>query len=790
MTVRQLRAKSWDDGKAGPPPTGIFLSQHLADVYSSAKRVLESTADDQLLAFGLQPEQHRARFQRCVLLAAALHDLGKANSHFQGMIYGRRDVRVQPQGLRHEWVTLLMLQELRDWLLPALEHSRRDFSFVEWAVVGHHPSREHASPPRSCPPGAGAEIEFLMGEADFKTALDFLRSVFQLEESPATVNYARNLVGSRNVFEELAQWSRANQKMWDQLRSESRIWGINLSRGGSMDNGSNSVGLAPPVTAPDWRLVAAVKNCLIAADIAGSALPKGYAGNPDWSDWITQSFATRPEPGDLRSIVDHRLGNNIIRPFQQEVALSSDAVTLVKAGCGSGKTLAAYMWAVTNHPSRRLYFCYPTTGTATEGFRDYLYDEVEGNSRVGARLFHSRRDVDLDIILNAGQDLITPTDEVTKHVEAIESWSTPIVTCTADTVLGLMQNNRRGLLAWPALAQAAVVFDEIHAFDNRLFGTLLRFLRDLPGVPVLLMTASLPSVRENALRAVVEGRGQRLLPVPGPPELENLPRYHREVPGSHDPIPEIRRILERQGKVLWVCNTVNRVMEAATFAAEHCPILYHSRFKYEDRVARHKAVVDAFNPQINAGSAFAICSQVAEMSLDLSADLLVTDLAPVPALIQRLGRLNRRVRPGGPTKPFIVVDPEHHLPYTPVQLEAARQWLARLPTTDISQHALAEVWEQTDDPTPVSTPSAWLDGGPVTTVSELRESSVGITVLLDTDRIAVRNDSSLLRRLILPMPAPSTLSWQAWPRERGIPVAPGDSILYDRMRGAEWQKKT
>ena len=98
-------------------------------------------------------------------------------------------------------------------------------------------------------------------------------------------------------------------------------------------------------------------------------------------------------------------------------------------------------------------------------------------------------------------------------------------------------------------------------------------------------------------------------------------------------------MLAARGKVLWVCNTVARVMDAATRAADLAPMLYHSRFKYEDRVARHQALINAFRAK---GPALAICSQVAEMSLDLSADLLVTDLAPVPAMIQRLGRLNRR----------------------------------------------------------------------------------------------------------------------------------------------------
>ena len=139
--------------------------------------------------------------------------------------------------------------------------------------------------------------------------------------------------------------------------------------------------------------------------------------------------------------------------------------------------------------------------------------------------------------MTAGADAPRIESEAAIRIDSLESWSTPIVACTVDTVLGIVQNNRCGLLGWPAFAQSAFVFDEIHAFDDRLFGALLRFLRDLPGLPVLLMTASLPKAREDALRRVLqelrlEAFRQPLVTIPGPSELENLERYHRAEGGS------------------------------------------------------------------------------------------------------------------------------------------------------------------------------------------------------------------------------------------------------------------
>jgi CRISPR-associated endonuclease/helicase Cas3 len=800
MNAMRLWAKSWDEARNGPPPDNVFLPNHLLDAYSAAVRVMDATGDDQLAAVGLTTDAWRDRARQIVLLAAAVHDLGKANDHFQEMIAKNRDVRVKPQGLRHEWVSLLILQQLRDWLLPAVGGLDDDFALVEWAVAGHHPAHNHASPPRLCPSGAGTEIRLLTDCNDFHAALGNLHSLFELGQGPPNIAADRlGLVGPENVFTLIAAWFRKAQRTWERLRRT------------------------------EHRLLAAVaKNCLIAADVAGSALPKLMPDDDDLWDWITKSFSAKPEDGDLKAIVDFRLKGEIPRDFQIAVAASSEPVTVVKAGCGTGKTLAAYMWGDANYPTRRLYFCYPTTGTATEGFKDYLFPaeaEVEQNTtdgervrNLGAKLFHSRRDVDLEIILSTGMDTERSDVDAAQRIESLEAWSTPVVACTVDTVLGLIQNNKRGLFAWPALAQSAFVFDEIHAYDDRLFGALLRFLRDLPGLPTLLMTASLPASREQALRNVLESRQQEWNPIAGPESLETMPRYHKATAEGNDPLPLIRRELAEGGKVLWVCNTVNRVMSAADEAAEHSPLLYHSRFKYEDRVERHKAVVQAFTPK-HKEPALAICSQVAEMSLDLKGcTLLVTELATVPALIQRLGRLNRQAEPGHPTRPFVVIEPENHLPYTPADLQCAHDWLSRLPANGISQRALAEMWEDAGDQPPDLVVSAWLDGGPVSTVSDLREVSPGVTVILQSDLLAVlryrkrirreeenartlgkspdlaiynlKEGETVTARVTLPMPPPSRmLDRRKWPPpDRGITVVPDNFIEYKALRGARWQR--
>ncbi|MFE2347967.1 hypothetical protein [Kitasatospora cineracea] len=101
-------------------------------------------------------------------------------------------------------------------------------------------------------------------------------------------------------------------------------------------------------------------------------------------------------------------------------------------------------------------------------------------------------------------------------------------------------------------------------------------------------------------------------------------------------------------------NTVGRVLEAAAalrerFGAEAVTVA-HSRFIDTDRAENDLRLLELFgrDAKDRPGRHIVVASQVAEQSLDVDFDLLVSDAAPVDLLLQRMGRLHRHVRPDRP----------------------------------------------------------------------------------------------------------------------------------------------
>lgn len=760
--MRPLRLLAKSSLNPDQPRELETLSGHTQEAVRVAQVLVTDLGRSALKSSGLDSDQWKSALETATVRAAFLHDLGKANSHFQRML---RERSAQGQALRHELLSLwlpLHFDSLSTWMFGgAGELSRQATLF---AVVGHHLQFTR-----------GADLDPRDGSGELSLRLwtdhpDFTKCLFVGSESlglsakvPSLPTVELNHLDDPLI--EAKEWLRGADRWWKQQNHEVK------------------------------RFVAIVKAMVIAADVASSALPKSGIDSADWTRGVLSRNCTT---NDLMLVATDGLKGRTVRAFQKKVSDSNSDVTLVTAGCGSGKTVAAYLWAARKAAGRKLFFCYPTTGTATQGYRDYLLDEeLEDGGRLGT-LIHSRSEVDLEDMLDNREE----TAGVEHQLEgahkwaALSGWDAPVVVCTADTVLGLMQNHRSSLFRFPAIANGAFIFDEVHTYDRVMFQALLRFLKEFSGAPVLLMTASLPSER---LHALMRSLDSRLSIVPGPRDLENAKRYSLEGEVRKDPPwAEVDTTLRRGGKVLWVVNTVDQAMTRGVEARQrwpHTPLeIYHSRFRYMDRAAHHWRVMEAFGAP-DGLSTLAITTQVCEISLDISADLLVSELAPVPALIQRLGRLNRRVNEGQqpPPKPAVILEPSSPEPYSDAELKAAREWLRKLGGRAVSQRDLAQTFGAVaQEATAPERASAWIDGGPFATPQSLRELGYTIPVVRAEDRGEYRDNGGKVKlagvtRCTIPMPLDKHIGRLKLTRVATALEVPAEVIDYSVEWGAKWR---
>ena len=90
-------------------------------------------------------------------------------------------------------------------------------------------------------------------------------------------------------------------------------------------------------------------------------------------------------------------------------------------------------------------------------------------------------------------------------------------------------------------------------------------------------------------------------------------------------------------RILIVVNTVQQCQMLARSLRHFKPTCYHSKFIFKDR-RRIEREIDKNPPRL------LIATQVVEVSLDIDYDILLTECAPIDALVQRAGRINRTRR--------------------------------------------------------------------------------------------------------------------------------------------------
>ena len=329
--------------------------------------------------------------------------------------------------------------------------------------------------------------------------------------------------------------------------------------------------------------------------------------------------------------------------------LWDEPFAILRSPTGSGKTDAALLWAehqCQENRADRVIFAMPTRFTANA----LSISNAQAISEVG--LYHSSA---LFHKLQANQD--EERKFIDKEQELARKLEMPCVVTTIDHLCLCLTGTREDHHSiFFGMANSCLVIDEADFYDEFTQANivvLLKVLRILE-VPVLLMSATVP---ESAARYYAKSGFKNLKIFEDKTDYEK-PRCVIKKYGQAE-IPEdvaelLKRALNGEPTIIYA-NTVKRgqdyfrwfqkkIVEEDSCLNPDDVVLYHSRYIESHKLEKETSLVELLGKDAwENGDArgVAILTQIGEMSVNISADLMISDLCPIDRLAQRAGRLSR-----------------------------------------------------------------------------------------------------------------------------------------------------
>ena len=342
---------------------------------------------------------------------------------------------------------------------------------------------------------------------------------------------------------------------------------------------------------------------------------------------------------------------------------------------GEGKTELAFLahlrlQAANQH--RGLYVALPTQATGNALFNRALtfLHGFSGDTALDVQLVHGGAGLNEQVlalrgIYGAEGESVSSSAWFSQRRRPLLS---PYGVGTVDQALFATLNVKHHFVRLWGLSNRVVVLDEVHAYDTYTSGlieALLRWLRAM-GSSVVLMSATLPAPRRYALlrawgvapETAPELSYPRLLLADargvagGTCDSRPLPPIHLQAVAEDidSLVAKASELVEQGGCGALIVNTVDRAqslyLKLKAELADAVPLLlFHARFPADQRSQQEQAVLARFGQGgERPAKALLIATQVAEQSLDIDFDFMLTDLAPVDLILQRAGRLHRHQR--------------------------------------------------------------------------------------------------------------------------------------------------
>jgi CRISPR-associated endonuclease/helicase Cas3 len=350
-------------------------------------------------------------------------------------------------------------------------------------------------------------------------------------------------------------------------------------------------------------------------------------------------------------------------------------IYVIEGPMGCGKTeaaLAAAYQLIATGKATGLYFALPTQVTSNRiHLRVRPFVECISDEPAAVRLAHGNS----WLVQTEPPPKLRPTNpeaEAREYVRAGRSWFaspkrallTPYGVGTIDQALLGVVAAKHFFVRQFGLAGKVVVLDEVHTYDlytSTLIDVLVERLRDL-GCTVLILSATLTEARRRQLLGVddgvplndayplLSGTGEPVLEVSCEPPPSKTVAVRFAEPGAL--VDEVLARAREGQCVLWIRNTVDEAQETyRSLKGASCEggpeiALLHARFPFFRREQLEADWMERLgkDSSIRPNGCVLVSTQVAEQSVDIDADLLVTDLAPTDMLLQRIGRLWRHDR--------------------------------------------------------------------------------------------------------------------------------------------------
>ncbi|MBL7965472.1 MAG: CRISPR-associated helicase Cas3' [Prolixibacteraceae bacterium] len=323
--------------------------------------------------------------------------------------------------------------------------------------------------------------------------------------------------------------------------------------------------------------------------------------------------------------------------FHQQKASETNGNIVLTAPTGSGKTEASLMWLhkqMKENGQGRTFYILPFTASINAMF-ERLDEKMQGNNEI-VGVVHGKLSEYIES--RFGEEKYSKQNEKLK-LELKESFRALVPPLKVATPFQLLKSIfglkgfEKGIFE---MSGGYFIFDEIHAYDPEVSAqikVLIEFATQFLNVKVCLMTATLPTFLKKEFTDAIGEYSE----ISADAELyQSFVRHRIKVADGllSEHIDNIQQRLDAGDKVLVVSNTVRQAQDIYNRLEASKKVLLHSAFIGTDR-NQNEAKLMSDEVKLLVGT------QAIEVSLDIDYDVIFTEPAPLDALLQRFGRVNR-----------------------------------------------------------------------------------------------------------------------------------------------------